>query len=247
MKKKRTIDLTRKIRLSYLESVQLFNGNLEPEEFFEVGADFSGLSNVKNPEGKTYNVNYILNSKFSYHPDPQNRRNRDSGWVLKGTTNEIDWSKVVYRIGLRELGLFSFNFSPVSEIVTKPIKSIKPIYKVEIEAEEVIPSDYAPDINWIEYHVSIDDGATWKQINPVDNNTRFDKSGAVIPRTLTIKDNLSVDDIKSFESKEDVFSVRIKYVLKSNDSRGLSSPVLKSSRVLLYPEQGLSGAIDGTV
>lgn len=243
--------LTRRINLSYLQSIQITEGYRPPEDFFNVGSDFSPVAQFLNdtrPQRVIDRIGDFLGTKFPYNPDHQTRRAQDTGWVLTDQYEEVDWSKVAYRIGVRDIGLNSFEFAQVSSVVTVPIKSPKPIYKITLKAEEQIPEAFPATRAWIEYHVTTDEGKTWHRINPLGKPTRFTDEGEVVPRIITINAEIENADPEEMNlvSKEGVTSVRLRYTLYAdpdNNATGIS-PVIKSVQLLLYPRGGLSGAND---
>jgi hypothetical protein len=252
-RKEVTRDLTRRIELTYLQSVQLLEGDRPPEDFFEIGTDFSPISRLKFRGNKLIGrrreqkYDEILRTKFPYSPDPQQNRSQDTGWILTDQYKEVDWSKVCYRIGIREIGLNSFEFAPVSTAVSLPISSPKPIWKIVLRAKEEIPKEFNPSRGWIWYFVSVDDGANWIRINPLDKPTRFSDTGTVVPRVITINSEIVSADPEEHNvvSTEDIKRVRLKYTLfadKTTDDPTGVSPVLKSVQLLMYPKGGLSGA-----
>ena len=242
-------ELNRRVRLTYLQSVQVVEGDRPSEDFVNVGTDFSPLAGAKpkNPR-KRERIEEILSTKFGEPQSFQNRRASDTGWSITGSANEVDWSKVAYRIGIREVGLNSFQFAEVSSIVSVPIESPKPIWKIAMRARELIPASYDPQTAWIQYHVTVDDGQTWLRINPLDKPTRFEKNGAIVPRTLTINAEKPTVDPETMDLRltEPVKRVRMRYTLFSDQNRpdaNLVSPVIRGVQVLLYPRGGLSGAL----
>lgn len=238
--------LTRRVELTYLQSIQIQEGDRAPEDFFEVGSDFSPLDQI-TPKRKRAQQRLadIINTKFSYSGDPQLRREEDTGWVLTDTYEEVDWSKIAYRIGIREVGLNSFVYAPVSSRVSVPIKSPKPIWKMILKANEDIPPSFNPNFAWIHYEVTIDEGQTWYRLNPVGKPTRFDDNGEVVPRVITVNSEISSPDpeTRDLTSDNDVKSVRLRYTLFTDPDLlepETSSPVLKGVQLLLYPRGGLS-------
>lgn len=241
-------DLTRRVKLTYLQTLQLLEGDRSSEDFLAVGTDFSPVSKL-NPKkgGQRVKINQILSSKFAYDPGSTTGKDSDSGWVINNTYTEVDWSKIVYRIGIRDIGLHSFTYAEISSVVSIPINSPKPIWKILVKSKEDIPNNYNSQKSWIDYYITIDEGKTWHRINPVDKPTRFSSDGTVVPRILTINAETPGEDLESKDIRSDVpvKSVRIKYVLMADtsvDNADKSTPVLRSVQVLLYPLNGLSGA-----
>lgn len=239
-------DIVRRIILTYIQSLQILEGDRPPEDFFSIGTDFSPIGKIKarKPKAKK-KLDEILSTKFPYNPDPQQRRESDTGWIITNQYKEVDWSKVSYRIGIREIGLNNFIFAPVSSRVSIPIESPRDIWKIVLKTKEEIPGPFSPNTAWIEYYVSVDDGQKWYRINPLDKPTRFSDDGTIVPRILTINSEVSSNDPEeqNLVVPEGVRRVRMKYVLYADQtvegSEGMS-PIIKSVQLLLYPRSGLS-------
>jgi len=242
----------RLVKLTYLQSLQVFDEVRPAEDFLSVGVNYSGLADVvpliKKPTGQQ-NFADLLATKFPYASDPQKRREQDSGWVLGKIIKEVLWDVVAWRIGVRELALNSFVFAPVSSMVTVPAVSPRPIWKVALETRETIPSSFRASEAWIVYEVTFDEGQTWHRINPLGKPTRFAEDGSVVPRVITIGHETGAPDpeTKSLPPAE-VRSARLRATLFSDTSSTGSdrlSPLLHQYRLLLYVRDGLTGSTPG--
>jgi len=239
--------LSRVIKLTYLQSLEILEGDRQPEDFLAVGMDFSGLKEIqpKTPRQRK-RLDDILNTKFPSIQGLDSKNEKDTGWVMRGIHEEVDYSKVAYRIGIRELGLFSYKFAEVSQAVSAPISSPKPIAKVLLKTTEEIPAAFDPQRSWIIYEVTFDEGKTWHRINPQDKPSRFEDDGTIVPRVITVNTGPPTDTAtKDVQVDTDVRTVRLRYTLRSDrtiDPDGLSSPVIRSVKLLVYPVVGLSGS-----
>lgn len=251
----RTIrELTRLIKLTYLQSLQINNGDRPAEDFLQIGINSSGLEavlpEIKKKPGLQTLIQNVIKTKFPYSPDPKRRRVTDTGWSIGRIFKEIFWDVVTYRIGVREVGLNSYEFAESSSVVTVPAISPKPISKVVLKTEETIPSAYRATKAWIKYHVSFDNGQTWHAINPMDKPSRFDAQGKVIPRVLTVGSSSAFVNAETanIPSENDVYQVRLKISMEGDnevDNPERLSPILHSYQLLIYPRGGLTGSSTG--
>jgi hypothetical protein len=169
----------------------------------------------------------------------------DTGWDIVRTWRETFWDKIRYGIGIRDIGVFHYRFTPAAEIVSVPFRTPKEVLKVELRVDEAIPS-VLPDIHpWILYYISHDEGDTWLRINPLDKPAVFESDGSVIPRTITFNLDDSGDQgdtTRSVTTAEPVRAVRFRAVLATDttlDNGDRYTPVLKSYRLLILPRGGL--------
>lgn len=242
--------VTRRIKLTYPQSLEVVEGLREAEYFTSIGFDFSPLSQVKpSTDAGRKRYEALLKTKFTFNPDVQTKNEQDTGWVIKETYEEVDWSKVAYRIGVREIGLHSFRFAEASSKVSVPIHSPKPIWKVVLKTVEDIPPIYDPQKAWIIYEVTFDGGRIWHRINPLDKPTRFADDGTVVPRVVTVNAEMPSADpeTRNVVMPGEVHDVRLRYTLfadRNADPNGSSSPVLKNVKLMVHARGGLSGAQD---
>lgn len=71
-----------------------------------------------------------------------------------------------FLIGLRDLSLSTYAYESTSEYVSYNFESNKPISVVSMEASEFIPESFDPNVDWIKYYFSVNDGADWHPIIP---------------------------------------------------------------------------------
>lgn len=247
-------DLTRLIRLTYLQSVQVTEGDRQAQDFTAVGQNFSGTSNLLNTTKKPKlraSLQSIVNTLFPYTGAFNGRKNSDSGWVIASTHNQTYWDIISWRIGIRDVGLNSFQFAEKSAVVTIPITSPKPIWKATIQVDEIIPQPFSPTKAWISYYLTADNGQTWHRINPLGKPTRFNDDGSVVPKIVTFNSTVRSNSPEqtNVSSNADVTELRLKIEMSRDltvsDSDRLS-PVLRGYKLLLYPLGGLSGSQDPT-
>jgi len=143
------------------------------------------------------------------------------------------------------VGIFHYRFDSSSELVSVPFSSPKEIYKVQMRVVEQIPAAYPIDRRYIAYFITVDDGDTWYQINPLDQPVITDDNGQVIPRTLTFNPEIGgvADELNKFvETTEPVTSIRYRAIFRAAADIPDSdryTPVLKQVRLLMFPRGGL--------
>lgn len=169
----------------------------------------------------------------------------DSGWSISRSWVETWWDKIRWAIGIRDIGIFSYEYALTSEFVSVPFRSPKAIEKISLRVDENIPSTYPAVQRWIHYFVSPNDGTDWHRINPLDHPTLFaDGGGRPTPRILNFNVDFASeddDDKKFVSTNEEVVTVRFRAVfLRPPDAEfSGTSPILKSYRMLIYPRDGL--------
>lgn len=170
----------------------------------------------------------------------------DSGWSIAKQWLEVNYDKIRYAIGIRELSIFNYRFSPTSELVSKRFSTPKEIIKAQLEVVEEIPAEFSPEMRYIEYYISFNDG-DWHRINPTGHPTLYSNEGNVVPEILTVNFETSgpggSTTIKAITTEMPAKQVRLKAVMKNDPSLGNAeyyTPVLKKYRVKLVPKTSLS-------
>ena len=170
----------------------------------------------------------------------------DSGWSIAKQWLEVNYDKVRYAIGVRELSVFNYRFSPTSELVSKRFSTPKEIIKAQLEVVEEIPAEFSPEQRYIEYYISFNDG-DWHRINPTGHPTLYSNEGNVVPEILTVNFETSgpggSTTIKAITTELPAKQVRLKAVMKNDPSLAnpeYYTPVLKKYRVKLVPKTSLS-------
>jgi len=244
-------EITRLIKLTYLQSIQITESDRPAEDFTGVGSDFSGLesalSTIKK-EKKRAPYEAVLDTLFPYTADPTRRREQDTGWSVVDIDKEVKWDIAVWRVGVRDVALNSFSFSEVASVVSVPAISPKPIWKITLKTDEIIPPQFDKNQAWILYYISFDEGTNWLRINPLGKPTRFTETGSVVPRIITVNSETPPNDpeFMNIITDEEHTQVRIKITLRRDPTLENSerlSPMLRGYKLLLYPVGGLSGSV----
>ena len=237
--------MSRLVKLTYAQTVKSHFNNLGASEFAgETGGTSSSFSEQDTPNMNFFSQlgDFIFGSSSSQ----TSVSNIDSGWSIAKDWLEVYYNKMRYGIGVRELSIFNYRFSPVSEFVSKRFTTPKEIIKAQLEVTEEIPSEFNPENKYIEYYLSFD-AENWHRINPTGHPTLYAEDGQVVPEILNINFDIAgaggLATIKSVETDTPVRSARIKVVMKNDQSLGdpdMYSPVLKKYRIKLFPRTSLS-------
>ena len=114
----------------------------------------------------------------------------------------LDGQRFRYAIGLRDLEVYGIEYNAIGSLVSLPFALTEDIRKVALLAVEnpVRPSDVAT----IEHYISVDDGATWYQLQPVSGE---DPNA---PKILTFND----ESEGAIKTDARALTIRHKVVLK---------------------------------
>ena len=159
-----------------------------------------------------------------------------------------------FAIGIRDINIYAYEFAEVSEIISKPYISPKPIYKLALQVDEQIPKNFymnsdflGTENDWIKYYVSVDNGASWYRISPTHHKETLSEDGVNnVPEVLNINSDISVAErdnrLAYVDTDEPVYSVRFKAFLSrptSIDNAESFTPVLSKYALKIYPFGGL--------
>lgn len=230
--------LSREVKLTYLQSQQVRVGLRDAGE---IAGEGGGVGTVNSGTSKPGSPGFLGIGGSA--PSSFSSQASDTGWIISRTWDETSFNVIRYGIGIRDIGVFNYQFASVSELVTRPWKSPKPIYKVQLETVEQIPSIYPVGPEYIEYYVS-HNGNEWHRLIPLSHPTKVDSEGNILPKTLTFNPDVGGEApelVKFVTTDEPVLQVRLRIILKAAavDNADRYSPILKSYRLKIYPLGGL--------
>ena len=232
--------LSREVKLTYLQSVQVAQGQ---QDAGALAGEGGGIGSVSASESESGSPGFL--GIGASGGSSSTRSANDTGWVLTRNWLETHFDKNRYAIGIRDIGVFNYTFVPESMLVSKVFTTPKEIFKVEMRVVEQIPVAYAIDKRYIEYYISPDNGETWHRINPIDHPTLISDDGQFVPRIITFNPEIGGEagELEKYvETDAPVFALRYMVVLRndpdvSNPDR--HTPVLKQIRLLMYTRGGL--------
>ena len=238
--------MSRLVKLTYLQTVKSYFNTSGINEYAGETAG-SNIATANSTGGPSSNfLEFIGDMLFGYSTTTTNVNSTDTGWRVAKSWLEVNYNKMRYAIGIRELSIFSYKFSPTSEFVSKKFTSPKEIIKAQLEVIEEIPADFDPSQRYIEYYLSVDD-ENWHRINPTGNPTLYMDDGQIAPEVLNINFDVAGSGpnqtVRSISTESPATSVRLKVVMKTDTSLPNSemyTPVLKKYRVKLFPRTSLS-------
>ena len=162
--------------------------------------------------------------------------------------------KARFAIGIRDINIYSYKFAEVSEVVSKPYMSPKPIAKVVLTVDEQIPKVFytasgqeGTENDWIKYYISADNGASWYRIAPIHHRTIISEDGVNnVPEIININSDIDVNErdnpLAYIDTGTAIYSVRFKAVLSRpttiTDAESYT-PVLSKYALQIYPHGGL--------
>jgi hypothetical protein len=232
---------SRVVKLTYLQSQQVRGGGRDLGNLVGEGGGVGSVSTSKSSPGS---IGFL--GLFGGSPSRSTTStSEDTGWNISRVWEETNYDKVAYRIGLRDVGAFNYDFASTSEFVSIRYYCPKPVNKVSLRVVEQIPAQFPVGPRYIDYYVSADDGKTWLQINPLDQPTLVGEDGLIVPRTITFNPEIGGDPQptnKFVETEQPVLFLRLRAVFKNSPEVSEPSkhtPVLKRYRLLMYPKGGL--------
>lgn len=129
------------------------------------------------------------------------------------TTNGSRWR---YAIGIRDIEVSSVKYEVIGEVVSKPFSSAVEIQKVSLLASEN-PTE-ASDLADVVHQISVDDGATWYDIQPQDRN------GTAVPEILAF----NTEDPGAIQTQDVPYALRHKMVLSRKPDKFKQGAVMLS-------------------
>lgn len=265
---------TKIVKLSYLQSLAVSNGLVSAEELTQTEGSSETINNesLKNKNTAAKVSDKLKNLKiggskllgniyFGFIPkllgsignalfgkkttQNVNLTVTDSGYSVTKIWNEPQFDIVRYAIGIKELTISQFSYEVVSEIISKPWSSPKPIHKINLMVDQFVPSEFPPG-NYIEYYIKPDtEDSNWIRINPLSVTSAYSSDGSIVPRIITFNSEKPINSLLEesyIVTTSPVRSIRLKVVLKRPqdipEAESLT-PILRSYRILITPVNGL--------
>src|SRR5579875_277535 len=149
-----------------------------------------------------------------------------------------------YCIGIRDIEIWSCEYLESAEMITMPYYFDKPLDKISLSVDEMIPEDFYSNLTekyqYLSYYISIDDGATWYPITPLERQSVSNVKD-IPPKVYTIQQVSSenqqmTQQIGYIESTYPVYSVRLRATFNrpDDDVHKYASPILKSYTIKAY-------------
>lgn len=163
----------------------------------------------------------------------------DSGWQYVDDWLATKWDRARYAIAIAELGIFSSTYSDAGEVVSVPFSAPGPVRKISLVADVLIPRKFLevdPLKHWVEFSVSVDDGASWTRLAP---SSLQPAANAKIPVLININSQVPVPERSHTQGYIDVDGeprscrCKIRLVRPSEQDFARYTPVVRSYRLRL--------------
>jgi hypothetical protein len=227
--------------LTYLESLKIFEGKRQmsslesgPESYED--EDFDEGSDIAQ----------ILTGGLFGRDEVTNTTTEESGWTVRDSYTQTNWDKVRYAVGIKEIGVWAYQYVESSGFVSVPYKTPKPIRSISLHTDEIIPKDFNTEIvqRWIDYWVSFNNNDQWHPIMPADDGAMavFDTPDR-IPQVIHVNSGIPQqerDDRDGYvDMDKEANLVRLKAILRRPADRPDLTPVLKSYRLRMVLRSAL--------
>ena len=144
--------------------------------------------------------------------------------TLQKATGQIDPTKVQmgvekiealrYAIGIRDIIVREATYETEGELVTKPHYYDEPVERITLETDAVMEEDARSQGANVLYYVSVDDGAEWLPIAPVNSNQDIS-----IPRLYRVGQTEESTNMPVIETTAPIYSLRFKVVMTMDSVR----------------------------
>ena len=135
-----------------------------------------------------------------------------------------------YCIGVRDISLYNYQYSKESQIITNLFETTRPIKKIAIQSEEIIPEKMSKIVgaNYtnIQYYISIDD-INWIELLPLQRQSAFSELPKFIEINKTSNDLIDINSTQVTTAK-DITDVRVKVVLRAETGLLDLTPMVES-------------------
>lgn len=140
-----------------------------------------------------------------------------------------------YLIGIRDIDIRNRKYTDTSEIVTKKFQTTKPIKKILLYSNEIIPEQFLEAglemrNDWIKYYISIND-TDWYRISPMHHNQVGDLE--ISPKIYEINSRDSIEERINTINKGYILStvpidfVRLKIILTRPEGMDALTPIIE--------------------
>jgi len=233
------------VKLSYLQTLAVSQSLLSPD-LFEGQADSGQLGESSSNKNSTLLglglgglIGGFIGSLFGTKTSVKSSFST-TGFKLKSQWLQPYFDRIRYSIGIKELTVAKYVFSPSSEFVSVPFVSPKEVIKVNLIVDEYIPPSFDTNLTWIKYYIKPEGSDKWVEVNPTNSPTRFNSDGDIIPKIINfnIPKPTSVGSENKYNyTTEPIKKLRFKAVFSrptggDNDS---NTPLLRTYKLIMTP------------
>lgn len=134
-----------------------------------------------------------------------------------------------WAVGIRDLSVGRIQYAQTGTYISKPFRVNGVVDRVAIESDFTIPAGFDPDIRWVKYYVSPNDGLNWYEISPIANHFQD------IPEIVVFNDPLPAafqeENAKYYKVSNTVETIRVKIVLARPGGAISASPIVTNYRL----------------
>lgn len=151
------------------------------------------------------------------------------------------WDRLRYAIGIRDLGVWQYQFTEASELVSVRYKSPAPIRDLSLEVDELIPKEFTAGreiASFIDYFVGLGEGQEWFPLAPVTSRVIRTIEGNAVPTVYHVNSGIPPAERNPAEGyldfDQEVDQVRLRVVLRRPtdiEDDDNFTPALKSYRL----------------
>lgn len=146
-------------------------------------------------------------------------------------------------VGINGVDINSYKYATSSVLITRDFIFSKPVKEVSLSVSEFVPHEfYQDDISaankWIKYFISVDHGATWHQISPLERNLDLDTSAPPKVICVTVGDSEPMIENKTYVSVPDeVYSVKLMAEISRPSDYDSITPMLYDYKIRIVPRE----------
>jgi len=229
--------------LSYIDTLRIRHGSGDMEKLSgvtqEAAPEITRKEKPANPLIEVVSMGFLGKGKST------KTETYDSGWSIADSWMETKWDHMRYAIGIRDLRAFSYRFARYSSDVSIPFRTPKPIRKVTLLTDELIPREFNAGQQirpWILYWLTFDDGTNWYPISPTAPSVVNMLDGNVLPIAINVNSGIpeeEQDPMQGYVDGEETQQVRLRWRIERPADMSDRTPVLKSYRLQISVEGGL--------
>ena len=183
-------------------------------------------------------INKIVNffdKKVTYYNRTLTINSED--WVMTEKEEIPRYDTIRQAIGIRDIIVSKYTYTESSKATSQIFKTPKPIRKISLLSDEIIPQTLDQSKTWIRYWVSVK-GSDWMEITPESPNVRYNKDSNYIPQIINVNSDEPEDirsKIQGYIDVDDPDEIKVMIEIQRADDETVT-PILKSYRLKLFCE-----------
>lgn len=134
-----------------------------------------------------------------------------------------------WAIGIRDISVGQIRYAQSGTYISEPFRVNGVIDRVALESDYTIPAGFPTTERWVKFYVSPNDGLTWYEISPIQNNYQG------LPEILVFNDPLPVafreENAAYHNVNTTVDELRVKIVVARPSNTSSASPIVTNYRL----------------